>query len=101
MIRTVIDRIYDDLLGFGQGDVEPVEPEDDGVDHPVGNGLQLTDVGTAREFQEAVAEEVQVALVPGEDPRLAEVSLTFVDENGVSREWSATHTDYNPEAYDD
>lgn len=100
MFRRFIDLVYDGLLGVN--DDETLEMGDyDGPDHPVGEGLQLTDTGTAREFQEHVAEEVQVGLLPGEDPRLAEVSLTFVDEDGVSREWSVAHDDYDPEDYHD
>jgi len=100
MFRRFIDAIYDGLLSVGDDDTLEMGNYD-GPDHPVGEGLQLTDTGTAREFQDAIAEEVQVALVPGEDPRLAEVSLTFVDEHGVSREWSATHHDYDSENYHD
>jgi len=96
LFKTVIDAIYDRLPEF-----RTEEPDRPRPDHPVGEGLELTDNGTAREFQEAISEEVQVSLVPGEDPRLGEISMTFVDENGVAREWTATHNDYDPRRYDE
>jgi hypothetical protein len=99
MLFRLIDAVYA-RLGLGKDKRVEMGDRDDSA-HPMGEGLQLTDVGTAREFQEHVADEVQVGLLPGDDPRLAEVSLTFVDEDGVSREWSVTHDDYHPEEYHD
>lgn len=99
MLFRLIDAVY---ARFSLGKDKTVEMGDrDGPAHPVGEGLQLTDVGTAREFQEHAAEQVQVDLLPGDDPRLAAISLTFVDEDGVSREWSIEHDDYHPEDYHD
>lgn len=99
MFRRFIDAVYDGPLNLG--DEETIEMGDhDGPEHPVGDGLELTDVGSARDFQEDVAEEVQVSLLPGEDPRLAAVSMTFVDEHGVSREWTVSHHEYDSEDYE-
>ena len=99
MFRRLIDAIYDGLLRMEER--KTVEMGDhDGPEHPVGDGLELTDVGSARDFQEDVAEEVQVSLIPGEDPRLAEITMTFVDEHGVRREWSVSHHEYDTENYE-
>lgn len=99
MFRRLIDAIYDGLLRMDER--KTVEMGDhDGPEHPVGDGLELTDVGSARDFQEDVAEEVQVSLIPGEDPRLAEITMTFVDEHGVRREWSVSHHEYDTESYE-
>ena len=99
MFRRLIDAIYDGLLRMEER--KTVEMGDhDGPEHPVGDGLELTDVGSARDFQGDVAEEVQVSLIPGEDPRLAEVTMTFVDEHGVRREWSVSHHEYDTMSYE-
>ena len=100
LFRGLIDAIYDRLPEFGADETIEMGDRDDPA-HPVGEGLQLTDVGTACEFQEHAAEQVQVNLLPGDDPRLAAISLTFVDEDGVSREWSIEHDNYHPEYYHD
>ena len=99
MFRRLIDAIYDGLLNVGEDDTVEMGSHD-GPDHPVGDGLELTDVGSARDFQEDVAEEVQISLIPGEDPRLAEITMTFVDEHGVRREWSVSHKEYDTENYE-
>jgi len=107
MFRRFIDAVYDGLLNLGDeetiemGDHDgPEHPVDDGPEHPVDDGLELTDIGSARDFQEDIAEEVQVSLIPGEDPRLAEITMTFVDEHGVRREWSVSHHAYDTENYE-
>lgn len=99
MFKRLIDAIYDGLLRMDER--KTVQMGDhDGPNHPVGEGLKLTDVGSARDFQEDVAKEVQVSLIPGEDPRLAAITMTFVDENGVRREWQLSHNEYESEDYE-
>lgn len=72
-------------------------------DHPLpSGGLTMSDDISAAELEEWMTHDNPLEdVIPGEDLRLADVSLTYVDENGTRHTHSVQAIDYDEEEEED
>lgn len=70
-------------------------------EHPLGDGLEFNEGLTAEDLRKKAREKTITGLLESADPRLAQVTFTFVDDQGVKREWSASHEKFDRAAYED